>query len=85
MLLLVKKILIQNVFGNRNFDKLFNKYNREHFLYRHIELSSNVSATKYVFTITKYESMAQGKIGFSKLQVRLLFFNPVFLKYLSIF
>ncbi len=78
-------ILIQNVLGIRNLDKLFNKYHREYFLYRHIELSSNVSATKYVFTITKYESMAQGKIGFSTLQVRLSFFNPVFLKYLSIF
>jgi len=85
MLLLMKKILIQNALGNRNFDKLLNKYHREHFLYRHIELSSNVSSTKYVFTITKYGLMPQGKIAFNTLQVRLLFLNPVFLKYLSIF
>jgi hypothetical protein len=43
------------------------------FLYRHIELSSNVSTSKYVFTITKYGLMAQGKIAFNTLQVRLLF------------
>ncbi|CAF0927818.1 unnamed protein product [Rotaria sordida] len=37
---------------------------------RHIELSSNVTAIKYIFTITKYASMPQGKIGFNTLQRR---------------
>ncbi|CAF4015477.1 unnamed protein product [Rotaria sordida] len=37
---------------------------------RHIELSSGVTNTKYVFTIIKYGSMSQGKIGFNTLQRR---------------
>ncbi|CAM4854521.1 unnamed protein product [Rotaria socialis] len=37
---------------------------------RHIELSSNVTTTKYIFTIEKYGPMPQGKIGFNTLQRR---------------
>ncbi|UJR28787.1 hypothetical protein I4U23_010013 [Adineta vaga] len=37
---------------------------------RHIELSSNVTPTKYVFTVTKYNAMPQGKIAFNTLQRR---------------
>jgi hypothetical protein len=40
------------------------------FLYRHVEISSNKTDTKFVFTIRKDESMPQGKIGFDTFQVR---------------
>ncbi|CAF1344258.1 unnamed protein product [Adineta steineri] len=35
---------------------------------RHIEVSSSVSPAKFIFTITKYGLMPQGKIGFNTLQ-----------------
>ncbi|CAM2716433.1 unnamed protein product [Rotaria socialis] len=37
---------------------------------RHIELSSSITNTKFIFTIIKYGSMSQGKIGFNTLQRR---------------
>ena len=41
------------------------------FLFRHIELSSKVTPSKYVFTIKKYDSIRPGRIAFNVLQVRL--------------
>jgi len=39
---------------------------------RHVELSSSITNTKFVFTVIKYGSMSQGKIGFNNLQVNIL-------------
>jgi hypothetical protein len=72
VLLSMKRILIQNVLGNfRNISLFIFSL----FLYRHIELTSTVANTKYIFTTIKYGSMAQGKIGFNTLQVRYYFFE----------
>ena len=69
VLLLARKMLTRNVFGKKSiFQELIQIYFSGS--YRHIELSSTVSATKYVFTTTKYGLMTQGKIGFNTLQVR---------------
>lgn len=38
-------------------------------LFRHIELSSNVASSKFVFTVTPFGGMPQGRVGFNTLQV----------------
>lgn len=62
----MKRILILNVFG-KNFDLDF--FLSED-IFRHVELSSGVTNSKFIFTLMKYGSMSAGKIGFNTLQVR---------------
>jgi len=64
----MKEILIQNVFGN--FESFTYVLQELVCFHRHIELSSNVTNIKFVFTTVPYGAMPQGKIGFNTLQVR---------------